>query len=155
MSTFKRGKIYSMSFVYRGKHIQKSTGCKNKRDADEVERAYRTQLAKNEVGIETKPPAPAFGQAMDEFFRWAEVEHAATPNTLRSYVCTSKPLREFFGNEQIDEIEPGRVEAYKQWRSKQKTKPRRAGSKGRDQSARTRGCKIKPKQSELKLATKN
>jgi integrase len=59
------------------------------------------------------------------FPKWASVEHRNKPNTVRSYKATSKALIEFFGETPIDEIEPGNVEKFKQWRSKQKTKPRR------------------------------
>ena len=34
--------------------------CTNKRDAETIERAYRTQLAKGEVGIEKKNEVPKF-----------------------------------------------------------------------------------------------
>lgn len=125
MAVYKRGKTYWMSFNFNGKHIQKSTKTTNKRTAETIESAYKTQLAKGEVGIETKPDAPNFDSAMTEFLSWASVEHRNKPNTVRSYKATSKALIEFFGETPIDEIEPGNVEKFKQWRSKQKTKPRR------------------------------
>jgi integrase len=114
-----------MSFSFNGKHIQKSTKTKSKRTAETIESAYHTQLAKGEVGIETKPEAPEFKSAMTKFLGWVAVEHRSKPNTVRSYNATSKALIGFFGDTVIDEIEPGDVEKFKQWRSKQKTKPRR------------------------------
>lgn len=125
MALYKRGKTWWMSFNFNGKHIQKSTKTKSKRTAETIESAYRTQLAKGEVGIETKPDAPDFKTAMKEFLAWSAVEHQSKPNTVRSYNSTSNALLEFFGETPIDEIEPGSVEKFKQWRSKQKTKPRR------------------------------
>jgi hypothetical protein len=79
MALYKRGKTWWMSFNFNGKHIQKSTKTKNKRDADTIERAYRTQLAKGEVGIETKPDAPTFKSAMTDFLAWTTVEHKPNP----------------------------------------------------------------------------
>ncbi len=79
MAIYKRGKTWWMSFNFNGKHIQKSTKTKNKRDADTIERAYRTQLAKGEVGIETKPDAPTFKSAMTDFLAWTTVEHKPNP----------------------------------------------------------------------------
>ncbi len=102
----------------------KSTKSKSKRDAETIERAYRTQLAKGEVGIETKPDAPAFKSAMTDFLAWATIEHQNKPNTVRSYNSTSKALKLFFEETPIDGIESGDVESFKQWRSKQKCKPR-------------------------------
>jgi integrase len=124
MAIYKRGKTWWMSFNYNGKHIQKSTKTKSKRDAETIERAYRTQLAKGEVGIETKPNAPTFKSAMTDFLAWTTIEHQNKPNTVRSYNSTSKALIVFFGETPIDEIESGDVESFKQWRSKQKCKPR-------------------------------
>lgn len=125
MALYKHGKTWWMSFNFNGKHVQKSTKTKSKRTAETIESAYRTQLAKGEVGIEAKPDAPDFKSAMTEFLGWASIEHQNKPNTVRSYKATSKALLEFFGETKIDEIESGNVEKFKQWRSKQKTKPRR------------------------------
>lgn len=124
MALYKRGKTWWMSFNFNGKHIQKSTKTTNKRDAETIERAYRTQLAKGEVGIETKPDAPPFKSAMTDFLAWTTIEHKNKPNTVRSYNSTSKALIEFFAETPIDEIESGDVEKFKQWRSKQKCKSR-------------------------------
>jgi hypothetical protein len=37
MAVDKRGNTYWMFFMFNGRRIQKSTGCTNKRDAEEVE----------------------------------------------------------------------------------------------------------------------
>jgi len=124
MALYKRGKTWWMSFQYAQRHIQRSTRCQNKRDAETVERAYRTQLAKGEVGIETKPEAPAFSEAVAEFLNWTRIEHRTKPNTIRSYDSTSKALVKFFGDKPLDQIEPANVEKFKEWRSKQRIKPR-------------------------------
>ena len=58
MSLYKRGGVWWMNFWIDDYHVQKTTKCTNKRDAAEVERAYRTQLAKGEVGLEAKKPLP-------------------------------------------------------------------------------------------------
>jgi site-specific recombinase XerD len=150
MALYKRGKTWWMSFNFNGKHIQKSTKTTNKRDAETIERAYRTQLAKGEVGIETKVEAPNFKTAVSEFLSWATVEHQNKPNTLRSYNSTSKALIEFFGEKAIDEIESGEVEKFKQWRSTQKCKPR-SQAKAKKPSK----LKAKAKLTTLKPATVN
>ena len=51
MAIFKRGKIYWFHFVFNGEHIQKSTKQSNMRVAVQMESAYRTKLAKGEVGL--------------------------------------------------------------------------------------------------------
>ena len=113
-----------MSFQHEGEHVQKSTKCTNKREAETYERAYRTQLAKGEVGIEPKTVVPVFSSAMSDFLKWVEVEHIEKPNTVRSYISTSKALVSYFGSVKVNRITSGEVEKFKQWRSVQPKKPR-------------------------------
>jgi integrase len=149
MALYKRGKTWWMSFQYDNRHVQKSTKCQNKRDAETVERAFRTQLAKGEVGIEAKPDAPAFPVAVADFLAWARIEHRTKPNTVRSYESTSYALLKFFGDKPLDQIEPGDVEKYKEWRSKQKSRPR-------NEKSLTKNKATKPwKSTTLKPATIN
>jgi integrase len=51
MATYKRGGVYWYSFVFDVRRIQKSTKQKNRKAATDIESAYRTALAKGEVGI--------------------------------------------------------------------------------------------------------
>lgn len=124
MALYKRGTIWWMSFQQDKRHVQRSTKCKNKRDAEAFERAFRTKLAMGEVGLDARPPAPAFVDAVAEYLSWARMEHGAKPNTVRSYVSTSNALLTFFGNKPIDEIDAVDVEKFKEWRSSQSTRPR-------------------------------
>lgn len=154
MAIYKRGKTWWMGFNFNGKHVQKSTKSKSKRDAETIERAFITQLAKGEVGIETKPDAPTFQSAIMNFLTWVAVEHQNKPNTVRSYNATSKALIEFFGESSIDEIESGDIEKFKQWRSKQKCKPRsETKSKKAVKTNGKKNTKLKP--TTLRPATIN
>lgn len=114
-----------MSFQLNGRHVQRSTKLSNKREAETYERPYRTQLAKGEVGFEPKIEVPTFDSAIVEFLAWVEIEHAAKPNTVRSYKSTSRSLLRFFGAELIDRIQSSQEEQFKLWRSSQKCAPRR------------------------------
>jgi len=51
MAIFKRGKKYWFHFVFKGEHIQRSTKQGNPRIARQIEAAYKTKLAKGEVGL--------------------------------------------------------------------------------------------------------
>ncbi len=124
MAIYKRGDVWWMDFRFEGKHVQKSTKLKNKREAEAYERAFRTQLAKGEVGLKKKPELPGFDTAMADFLAFAEVEHRSKPNTVRSYKGTSRSLVGFFKSTRIDKIDAAAVEKFKQWRGAQKTKPR-------------------------------
>jgi integrase len=116
----KGASIYVMYFMINGRRIQKSTGCRNKRDAEEYERAYRTQLAKGEVGLEEKKAIPCFKEAMREYLDRSLVDHADKPNTHRSNETTSKALLRYFNDKPLDQITVEEVEKFKDWRRRQK-----------------------------------
>lgn len=122
MSVAKRGAYYWMQFTFNGKRIQQSTRCKNKRDAEDIERAYRTQLIKGEVGIEPKKEIPTFDKAVKEFLIWSKNEHREKRNTQQGYEGSCKSLLVFFKDQPLDKIEPQDVERYKIWRAKQPLK---------------------------------
>jgi integrase len=120
MAIYKRGGIYWFHFIFGGRHIQKSTKTKSKAAAREIESAYRVKLAKGEVGIEEKVPAPNFNEAMKDFLAWSKFEHARKSNTYRRYATSSKALLRYFKDTPLDRITSDTVEYYKKWRMKQK-----------------------------------
>ncbi len=122
MSVAKRGDYYWMAFMFNGNRVQKSTKTKNKREAEEIERAYRTQLVKGEVGIEKKKEVPSFNQAVKEFLTWSKSEHREKYNTHLAYEVSCKSLSAFFKEQKLNQIEPQNVEKYKVWRASQKPK---------------------------------
>src|SRR5688572_15041912 len=119
MSLYKRGEVWWMNFWVDEYHVQRSTKCTNKRDAAEIESAYRTNVAKSEVGLEQKKPAPRFNVAMKDYLAWSEQEHRAHPNTHKRYVTASKALTRFLGDTPLDRITPDEIEKFKTWRGKQ------------------------------------
>lgn len=56
MALYKRpgSKYWWMKFTFDGEIVQRSTQVANKRDAQTVESAYRTQLALGKIGIKPK-----------------------------------------------------------------------------------------------------
>lgn len=120
------GKILSSQAGRRFRETSHSTGFPNvsRHQAETIpERAYRTQLAKGDVGLEAKKRAPLFSAAMKDFLAWSKHEHAAHPNTHKRYETSSKPLLKFFGDASLDQITPDDVEKFKMWRIKQKKSP--------------------------------
>ncbi len=94
MSIFKRGSVYWYHFLHDGQHVQRSTKQGNPRVARQIEAAYRTALAKGEVGITERKKIPAFKAAMLDFLCWSEREHRAHPATHTRYqVSSSVALR--------------------------------------------------------------
>jgi integrase len=119
MSLFKRGKVYWYHFIFNGQHIQRSTKLRNARDARLIEAAFRTALAKGEVGITERKKIPAFKSALAAFLSWSELEHQAHPATHRRYEVSAVALRKHFVDTPLDRISPEEVERYKKTRSAQ------------------------------------
>jgi hypothetical protein len=125
MTIFKRGKVCWYHFWFNGEHVQKSTKQKNRNTARTIEAAYRTALAKGEVGITAPKPIPGFKSAMDEFLKWSENEHSGQRiGTFRRYRTSSVALRKYFKNKSLGKITPEEVERFKETRQSQFTTKR-------------------------------
>jgi integrase len=86
MSIYKRGDVYWYKFMWEGKLIRESTKQGNDKVARQMEAAHRTSLAKGEVGIRERKPAPVLKEFLkQEFLPYAETAHVSKPRTLRYY----------------------------------------------------------------------
>jgi integrase len=95
MSIYKRGKFYWYRFVFNGKLIRESTKQTSDKVARQMEAAHRTALAKGEVGIREKKPAPTLKEFLDsEFLPYAKTAHATKRGTLRYYQQGSDMLKQ-------------------------------------------------------------
>jgi integrase len=113
VSIFKRGRIYWFHFVLDGEHVQKSTKQGNPRVARQIEAAYRTKLAKGELGIHESKPIPQFSDGMRDFLQWSECEHSSHPRTHLRYRTSSKALLRCFRGVRVDSVTPDDVEKFK------------------------------------------
>jgi len=122
MSLYKRpnSKFWWMKFVFDGSLVQQSTKCSNKRDALQVEAAYRHELALGRIGIKLKKDAPTFADAAREFLEWSKVERSE--HTHRRIDYSFKPLLQFFGKTKVNQIESKDIENYIQNRCRQKSR---------------------------------
>lgn len=125
MSIFKRGKVYWYHFVFNGEHVQRSTKQGNAKVARQMEAAYRTALAKGEVGIVEKVPAPALKDFAQRFIDAIEVRCAAKPRTIEFYAQQLKRLLDYeaLANSRLDRISEGLIESFIQYRIQQKVMP--------------------------------
>lgn len=121
MAIYKRkeSKYYWMKFYFDGELIQQSTKCSNKKDAQTVENAFRTQLALGKIGIKPKAKAPTFKQAAADFLEWSKINHANKPDSFKRVSYSCQPLIKFFGETRVDRIEREDIEKFLFWRSKQ------------------------------------
>lgn len=155
MAVFKRGNKYWFSFYWNGQRIQKSTKQGDKSVARTIQAAYRTALAKGEVGIMERKSAPRFCAAMEKFLKWSETEHAAHPGTHRRYETSSKALLRHFVDVPLERISPGDVEDFKTKRAREwKISRRKAPASGKSEDE-TRPRKEPPTRRVLRPATVN
>ena len=117
MALYKRAGVYWYEFVYKGRRYRKSTRVKSQRTAGDIERAFRTALAKGDVGITERKAVPGFRSAMTEFLRWSKEEHRAHQATHRRYEVSSVALLRHFRDTRLDSITPDDVERFKTSRS--------------------------------------
>jgi integrase len=114
MSIFKRGNVYWYHFLFNGEHIQCSTKQGNPRVARQMEAAHRTRLAKGEVGIEERKPAPMFKAFADRFLAFVEARHENKPQTIAFYAAKLSRLLGYapIGGARLDRIDEGVIEGY-------------------------------------------
>jgi len=114
MSIFKRGKTYWYHFLFNGEHIQKSTKQGNPRTARQIEAAHRTALAKGEVGIEERKPAPTFSAFTERFLAFVEADRKTKPQTVAFYRAKTNRLLEYapIASARLDRIDEGVIADY-------------------------------------------
>src|SRR5215475_7175112 len=86
MAVFKRGRKWWYKFVWNGELIRESTKQSNKRTAEQMEAAHKASLAKGEVGIRERKPAPTLGEfSKSDFMPYVRARFADKPATLAYY----------------------------------------------------------------------
>src|SRR5271156_6251910 len=106
MSIYKRGGVYWFEFVYGGRRYRRPTSVKGQREARQIEAAFKTALAKGDVGITERKPVPNFRDAIVDFLRWSQEQHRAHPRTHQRYKVSSAALLRHFRNTPLDKITP-------------------------------------------------
>jgi integrase len=142
MAIFKRGDSYWFEFIRNGKRYRRPTGVKNQRVAADIEAAFKTALAKGDVGITERKPIPAFRAAMVDFLRWSEEEHSAHQATHRRYEVSSVALLRHFRDAPLDKVTPEDVERFKTARSAECKTVRARDGKRRSISKRLRPATV-------------
>jgi integrase len=116
-------------FTWNGVLIRESTKQTNKRVAEQMEAAHRTALAKGEVGIRDKKPAPTLKDfAERDFLPFIHSTKSEKPNTIRFYKNSIDNLNAFrkWADIPLDEITHDMIQAFIVQRQGQK-QARRGG----------------------------
>src|SRR5215510_10732453 len=122
----KRGScgVYWYKFMWQGKLVRESTKQGNPRVARQMEAAHRTALAKGEVGIRERKPAPTLSAFIAQRFEpWARATFEQTsPKTWRDFyrvgvraILNYKLLAEL----KLDAITSEHAAAFAAWRQAQ------------------------------------
>jgi integrase len=110
-----KSKCWRSKFVWNGKPIRESTKQTNRRVAEQMEAARRTQLAKGEVGIRDLGPIPTLAEFAEERLRpFVRATFAAKPKTRVYYENGLNNLLVFekLAKQAIDEIISELIAAY-------------------------------------------
>lgn len=121
MSIYKRGKFYWYKFQWNGEPIRESTKQGNDKVARQMESAHRTALAKGEVGIREKRPAPTLAEFLKKDFQpFVAGTFSEKSNTRDYYNYASESLiSSSLGQLRLDEITSrhvaGHIAAHVEW----------------------------------------
>lgn len=109
MAVYKRGKIWWYKFNWNGEPIRESTKQSNKRTAEQMEATHKTSLAKGEVGLRDRKPAPTLKDFADQdFLPFVRSMSAGKPRTVTFYETTVGNLKGFgkLASLRLDAITP-------------------------------------------------
>jgi hypothetical protein len=96
MAVYKRGRVWWYRFTWNAVPIRESTKQTNKRIAEQMEATHKTSLAKGEVGLRDRKPAPTLREfAETDFLPFVRSTSAAKPKTLKYYEYGVKSLLGF------------------------------------------------------------
>ena len=115
MSVYKRGGTWWYKFNWNGTPIRESTKQGNKRVAETIEAARKTELAKGEVGIKDRAPVPTLRDFVEsEFKNYVETRFVEKKATLAYYRVNIRYLTEHapLASAQLDVISADLVSAF-------------------------------------------
>ncbi len=116
MPVYKRGRVYWFHFFWNGEHIQRSTRQGNARVAGNIEAAFKTALAKGEVGILERKPVPKLKEFAQRFLENAAIGRKQAPrkSTLTFYAHRLNKVLEYgpLAEARLDRITPELLERY-------------------------------------------
>lgn len=115
MGVYKRNRVWWYRFTWKGEAIRESTKQTNKRVAEQMEAARKTSLAKGEVGIRDRKPAPTVRQfAEADLLPYCRSTFASKSKTLSYYENGSARLLEYsaVADESLDTITTENIAGY-------------------------------------------
>lgn len=104
-SFYKRGSVYWVQIYFYGKRIQKTTGAKNRKDAETYTRLYISDLLREkELGTDK-----TFGYIVDKWVAFAQVNK----KSFKTNIPQLRAMLNFFGKEtRLSEVTPEKVQEF-------------------------------------------
>jgi len=132
MGIYKRGNTWWYEFYFNAERVRASTKQSNKRVAEQMEAAAKTQLAKGEVGIEERKKSPTLKAFAPRFMETIETQCANKPAAVSFYRSKLKYLETspLLVDVRLDAIDEQAIEAYKNVRARTKSRRKRPLSPG-------------------------
>lgn len=122
MAVYKRGGVWWYGFTFNGERVQESTKQSNKRVAERMEAARKTERAKGLVGIQDKPLAPTLREFEKRFTETLQVESGEKAanwyGSVLKVILNYEPL----ASARLDAITKELIDSYTQMRRKSYTK---------------------------------
>ena len=113
---YKRGKFYWYKFVWQGRLVRESTKQGNDKVARQMESAHRVSLAKGEVGLRDKKPAPTLNSFLIQRFEpWAKARFERNvPETWRWYRTAMRAILKYkpLASAPLDKITSERISEF-------------------------------------------
>lgn len=112
MALYQRGRIWYADYTADGKRIQESTGTANKREA---EKFYALRISEVHRGVFVKPNNVSLAELGERYIEYAKLHKRSWKRDVQML----GNLKAFFGDINLRDITPLRVEGYQQARLKQ------------------------------------
>ena len=120
---YRRGNVWWYKFTWNGEVIRSSAKTSNKRSAEQIEAARKTQFAKGEVGIEKRRRISTFREFSKDFTQMIETQCAEKPRTVEFYRSRIQQLlRSELADRRLDLIDESAIEKYVQKRAATKSR---------------------------------
>jgi integrase len=118
MAIYKRGRTFWFGFIFNGERVQRSTHQRSQRVAEQIEAAYKTALAKDEVGLIPRKRAPILQHFAQRFIDAVQTRSSAKPATVSFYAQKLARLLEYkpLAQARLNHIDEALIEAYVQHR---------------------------------------
>lgn len=121
MSVYKRGGVWWFEFIFKGQRIRQSTRQGDRKVARQMDAAYRTALAKGDVGLFERKVAPELKEFAQRFIDYIQARCASKPRTIGFYAEKLARLLHFepLRAAKLDRIDEALIETYVQHRRNQ------------------------------------